>query len=226
MRTILISGGSEGLGKALAKQLAPKNKVIILARHKDKLEKTAQEIGCDWHICDVGEWEQVSKTVDQVLSKYGKIDVLINNAGLWIQDSLDQNDPNQIREVINANTLGTIYLAKAVIPNMKGLKSGWIINVISQAGTHAKAERTVYNASKWAITGFTRCLELELAPHGIKVSGIYPGQLRTSMFIKSGIKKSMDIAVDLEDVARTIEFILSFENTVNFPEIGIKHREG
>lgn len=219
MKTILISGGSDGLGKTIAKRLAKTHKVIILSPTEDKLRAVAQEIGCEYKVCDVSNYTQVEKAVNEI----GTVDCVINNAGLWIQGALDENDPARVQEVISVNTLGTINLTKAVIPGMKQRKSGLIINIISQAGLYAKAERSVYNASKWAITGFTKALQPELAPFGIGVTGLYPGMLKTEMFAKMGIEKDMAKGLDTEDVAKTIEFMLSFNSTTLFPEIGIKN---
>ena len=225
VKTVVISGGSSGLGKAIAKQLATNYKVIILARDETELNNAANDIGCDKYVCDVGDWQQVGETVKSITERYGQIDVLINNAGLWIQGPLDQNDWQKIDEVIRVNVLGVMYLSKAVIPKMKEQKTGWIINISSQAGISAKAERTVYYASKWAVTGFTKCLQPELAPHGIKVTGIYPGMMKTSLFKKAGIDKNLEKGINTEDIARVVEFILTFDNEVTFPELGIKHIE-
>lgn len=221
MKTILISGGSDGLGKAIAARLASNNKVIILPPTENKLKAAAEEIGCEYRVCDVRDYAVVEKIVQEI----GAIDCVINNAGLWIQGPLDKNDPQRIHEVLEVNTLGTINLTKAVIPGMKRQKSGLIINIISQAGLYAKAERSVYNASKWAITGFTKSIQPELAPFGIGVTGLYPGMLKTDMFNKMGIQKDMSKGLDTEDVAKTIEFMLSFDKPTLFPEIGIKHLE-
>jgi len=221
MKTILISGGSDGLGKAIAARLAPNNKVIILSPTEEKLKTVAEEIGCEYRVCDVRNYA----AVERVVNGLGSIDCLINNAGLWIQGPLDENDPQRIHEVLEVNTLGTINLTKAVIPGMKQQKSGLVINVISQAGLYAKAERSVYNASKWAITGFTKSIQSELAPFGIGVTGLYPGMLKTDMFSKMGIEKDMSKGLDTEDVAKTIEFMLSFDKPTLFSEIGIKHLE-
>jgi short-subunit dehydrogenase len=119
--------------------------------------------------------------------------------------------------------LGVIQLTRAVIPGMKQVGSGLIVNVISQGGLYAKAERAVYTASKWAITGFTKSIQPELAPHGIAVTGLYPGMMKTQMFAKLDIQKDMSKGLDTEEVAKTIEFLLSFDSTTNFPEIGIKN---
>jgi len=114
-------------------------------------------------------------------------------------------------------------MTKAVVPAMKQQKSGLIININSQGGLYAKAERSVYTASKWAVTGFTKAMQPELAPFGIAVTGIYPGMLKTDMFNKMGIDKDMSKGLDTKEVAKTVEFLLSFDTPTTFPEIGIKH---
>lgn len=225
-KVIVISGGSDGLGKSIAEQLSKKYKVVIISPTKDKLEKVSQEIGCDFKVCDVSNYNSVQDTVESILKKHGRIDCLINSAGVWIEGSLETNDSEKIKKAIDVNTIGTIFLTKAVIPQMKKQSSGRIINIISQAGLYAKAERSVYNASKWAITSFTKSMEAELKNYGIGVIGIYPGKMKTEMFSKMGIKKDMSDGLDTEDVAKTIEFILSFGDEITFPEIGIKNLKG
>lgn len=153
----------------------------------------------------------------------GPVDCVINNAGLWIEGPLDELDPARIHEVLEVNTLGTINLTKAVLPGMKQQKAGRIININSQAGLYTKAERGVYNASKWAITGFTKSLQEELAPFGIGVTGMYPGKLNTDLFKKAGNEKNMADALDPTEVAKTIEFILGLDDTTLFPEVGIQY---
>ena len=218
-KTIVITGGSDGLGKTIATKLAPNNNVIILSPNKDKLQVVADEVGCEYRICDVRDYTQVEKVIQGI----GHIDCLVNNAGLWIQGELDQDDPTRIHEVIEVNLLGVINMTKAVIPAMKRQESGLIININSQAGFYAKAERAVYNATKWGVTGFTKSIQPELAKYGIGVTGLYPGMLKTEMFSKMNIEKDMNKALDTEEVAKTIEFLLTFDNPTVFPEIGIKH---
>lgn len=219
MKTILISGGSDGLGKAMAAQLAQNHKVIILAQDAEKLQKAAEELGCDYQVCDVRDNAQI----EQAAQKVGAIDCLINNAGLWIQGPLEENDPQYIQKVLEVNTLGTINLTRAVLPAMKQQGSGLIINVISQGGLHAKANHSVYAASKWAITGFTKALQAELSPAGIGVTGLYPGKLKTDFFAKAGIEKNMSNGLDVAAVAKTVEFIVEADSPAVFPEVGIKH---
>ena len=220
-KTVVISGGSEGLGYATAKALVTDYNVYILAPTKDKLVNAAQELGCKYKVCDVSNWEQVSSVVREIQSESSSIDICINNAGLWIQDELDTNDPEYISKVLNVNTLGVMYLSKAVIPMMKKNSSGIILNVISQAGLHAKAQRTVYNASKWGVTGFTKSLYQELTPYGIKVLGIYPSLINTSMFKKMGFDRDMSGALDPSEVAGAIKFMLESKDSTAITELGM-----
>lgn len=221
-KVIVISGGSDGLGKTIAKRLSPQNNVIILSRSEEHLKKVSSELNCLYKVCDVSDWNKVEKTIEQIISEHGSIDCLVNSAGLWIEGKLEDNNAEEIKKVMEANTLGTIYLSKAVIPHMKAV-GGTIFNIISQAGFYAKAERSVYNTSKWALTGFTKSLEHEIAKDGIRVIGLYPGKMNTSMFLKAGIKKDVSDGLDPQDVAKTIEFVLSLNNSTTFPEIGIKN---
>lgn len=218
MKTILISGGSEGLGKAIAKKLAQDNDVIILARDEAKLKLVADEIGCRYVVGDVRDFTAMQKVCDEL----GAIDCLINNAGVWLQGPLDETGADRIQETIDTNVNGTISLTKAVMPRMKQQKRGLIINVISQGGLNAREGWPVYTASKWAITGFTKAMQQELEPFGIGVTGLYPATLNTEMFAKSGVPKDVSHALNPDDVAKTVEFIVSMDGKLQLPEMGIK----
>jgi NAD(P)-dependent dehydrogenase (short-subunit alcohol dehydrogenase family) len=218
VKTVLISGGSDGLGKAIAKQLAAKYHVVILATNENRLRDVAAEINCEYYVCDVRNYEQVTSTI----KKIGSIDYLINNAGIWLQGPLDETDPKRIQETLDTNTLGTIYLTKAVMPVMKVQKAGRIINVISQAGLNARAGWPVYIASKWAITGFTKSMQQELEPFGIGVTGLYPGTINTDMFAKAGVRKDVADALNPKEIAIAIEHILALNDTTSITELGFK----
>lgn len=222
-KVVFISGGSDGLGKEIARTLSPTCSVVIFSPTKEKLEKVAKELGCDFLVGDVSVYEDNTRGINEVVKKYGRVDCLVNNAGLWIEGELDANDPAQIEKVIKVNSLGVILLTKAVIPQMKKQKSGLIININSQSGFYAnKPGRSVYNATKWGITGFTKSLQPELAKYGIRVTGIYPGKMKTKLFEKAGIQKEMSDALEPKVVAEFIEFLLATKETTVFPEVGIK----
>lgn len=219
MKNIVITGGSDGLGKTLAENLSKDNKVTILATNEAKLKDVASGVGCDYYVCDVTDYTSVKA----ITEKIGKIDVLINCAGLWIQEELDTNDIDRIEEVVKVNLLGVINCSKAVIPEMKKNGDGLIININSQAGINHKAERVVYNATKWGVTGFTKSLQDELAKYGIRVTDVMPGMMKTDMFKKLNIEKNMANGVDTKEVARLIRFIIDMPADVMIPEVGIKN---
>lgn len=222
-KVIVITGASDGLGKTLTESLSKENNVIALATTEEKLQKVAEDNNCNYKVCDVSDYHQVEKCTNEIIEEFGKIDILINNAGLWIQEELEENDADRINAVIDVNLLGMIYMTKAVIPIMKSRQDGIIININSQAGINHKAERVVYNASKWGGVGFTKSLQDEVAKYGIRVTNILPGMLKTDMFNKMNIKKNMENGLDTKEVARLVEFIIDTPKDVMIPEVGIKN---
>lgn len=182
------------------------------------MKNVAKNLKCDYFTCDVSNYSQVEKMMNTI----GKIDVLINNAGLWIQEELDYNDFDRIKKVIEVNLLGVINCTKACLSTMKKF-GGNIININSQAGINYKKERVVYNASKWGVTGFSKSLEDEVKKYGIKVTDIMPGKMKTEMFKKMNIEKSMNDGLDTREVAKLIRFIITLPKDVNIPEVGIKN---
>ena len=223
MKTIVITGGSDGLGKTLTATFSKENNVIILATNEEKMNLVAKENNCSYKVCDVSDYEMVEKAISEIINEYSKIDVLINNAGLWIQEELDSNDSDSIKSVIEVNLLGTINVSKAVIPSMKANKDGLIININSQAGINHKAERVVYNAYKWGVTGFSKSLQDEVSKYGIRVTDVMPGMMKTEMFSRMNIEKNMANGLDTKQVARLIQFIMDTPSDVMIPEVGIKN---
>ena len=222
-KVIVITGGNDGLGKTLATSLSEDNKVIIMATNEEKLKDVASKNNCTYKVCDVKDYLLVESIVKDIINEFGKIDVLINNAGLWIQDELDTNDSDRIHNVVDVNLLGVINCSKAVIPYMKQKENGLIININSQAGINHKAQRTVYNATKWGVTGFTKSLQDEVSKYKIRVTNVMPGMMKTQMFSKLNIEKNMENGVDTKEVARLVRFIIDTPDDVVIPEVGIKN---
>jgi short-subunit dehydrogenase len=152
--------------------------------------------------------------------------VLVNNAGVWLEGPLDQLEPEAIRRTLEINTLGTINLTRAALPTLKQQGSGRIINVISGAGKNAKSQKSVYAASKFAVTGFSQALQAELAPAGIAVTAFFPGKLNTQMFAKAGIHKSMDNALDLKVAAGFLAQVVAADPTTQITDISLSHIDG
>lgn len=212
-KVIVITGGNSGLGKATAKILAKKHKVIILGKNVKEVEETTKELKCDGIICDVTDIEQVKNTFAQIIKKHKKVDCLINCAGIWIAGLVEENKPEDIKNTLLVNTFGTILTVNALVPQLKKQKYGRIINVSSSAGLNAKAERSVYGASKWAVTGFTKCIQLELAPHNISVVGFYPGFIHTNLFEKGKDKRiDFSTAMRVEQPAEALAYLVNADD--------------
>ena len=224
-KVIVITGGSEGLGKAIAKRLIKDNKVIIISNNEEKLKKTATEIQCDYVVCDVTNYKQIENAIDTILKKYINIDILINNAGVWLEGDLTENTFEKISNCIDVNTKGPIYMTKAVLPNMYKNKSGLIINVCSQASFDNDDYSVVYNASKWAMRGFNRAIQRDISKKGVKVTGFYPGFMQTNLFKKAGNDYDTSTGLEVEKVAKAIEYIINVDSDVIIPEMGIKDIE-
>ena len=219
MKHVLVTGGSDGLGKLAAQKLIAEGyTVTILARNPEKTKQVAEELGCKYVVADISNNAAVQAAIKQA----GDVDILINCAGTWILGELESNSSKDIETAIAANTLGTIYSTQAVIGGMKAHKRGRIINVISQAGLYGKAERSVYNASKWANTGFTKSMHAELKPHKLSVVGFYPGGMKTGLFAKVGDMKDRSTALDPAIAADALVYLCGLPDHVTVPEFGIE----
>ena len=223
-KNIIITGGSDGLGKAIAKQLI-NNNIIIVSKDEEKLISTSKELNCDYRVCDVTDYNQVDSTINSIINQYGKIDVLINNAGVWLAGDLTETDYERISNCIDVNTKGPIYMTKAVLKGMYERKEGLIINVCSQASFDNDDFSTVYNASKWAMRGFNRSIQKDASKKGVKVTGFYPGFMQTNLFKKAGNDYDTSTGLEVEKVAKAVEFIINCDNDVIIPEFGIKDIE-
>ena len=226
MRNIIITGGDDGLGKAIAKLLSEKNNIITISKTEENAMRISKEIpNAECYTCDITKPNEVARTIKTIIENQGNIDILINNAGVWLAGDLTENSYEQISNCIDVNTKGPIYMTKAVLPNMYEQGKGLIINVCSQASFDSDDFSTVYNASKWAMRGFNRSIQKDVSKKGIKVTGFYPGFMQTNIFKKAGNDYDTSIGLEVEKVARAIEFIINCDEDVIIPEFGIKDIE-
>ena len=197
--TALITGASQGIGKATARLFAENGyNLILTARTKDTLEATAAEIrGLGKQVLaissDVSDRSAVKALVNLGIERFQKIDVLINNAGVCMSAPMSETSIEDWEKIINVNLWGYIYTIDALLPHFIECQQGNIINVGSFGGKVPLPKMTAYCTSKFAITGLTETLRLELEPQGIHVSGIHPS-VTNSDFMERAIFRDRDSA--------------------------------
>jgi short-subunit dehydrogenase len=184
-RVVLITGASSGIGRCLALDLAARGAIVVgCGRSLERLEALSTELQRSSPKstvikCDVAQLDQVRAMVTNILSEFGKIDILINNAGVGMRKPFVETSISTIEEIIRINYLGTVYCTYEVLPSMIARRSGHIVNISSVAGKIGTLNVAGYCASKFAINGLSESLYHELAPLGINVSVICPGPVRT-----------------------------------------------
>lgn len=189
-RVAMITGGSKGLGYAMGAGLASAGAHIVLVnRNLEEGKEAAKMLENDYKIkaraysANVADLSELEKVVDSVVGEFGRLDVLINSAGINIRGAIDELSPDDFNKVMQVNVEGTWNACRAVTGQMKKQGSGKIINMASTLGLVGLANRTPYATSKGAVVQMTRALGLELAPFNINVNAICPGPFLTEMNI-------------------------------------------
>ncbi len=183
MRTALITGASGGIGSAIAQRLAADGFVPVLHgnAHMDGLQEQAAGLGGFAVQADFSDTAQVIAMAETVLKKVGRVDVLVNNAGLSLSGLLTDIRPAERRALFQVNVLSAIECTRELLPQMIHRKSGCILNISSMWGQVGASCEVDYSAAKAALIGFTKALAQEVAPSGIRVNCIAPGVIRTNM---------------------------------------------
>lgn len=183
----LITGASRGIGYAIAEAYAREGAIICLnARNADTLNEAAEQLRqggatVSAYACDVVDRAGVDAMVEQITAEYGRIDVLVNNAGIYIASPFMQYSIEDFSRVIDVNVHGVFHVTQSVLAGMIDRKAGKIVNIASTAGKWGSRNQSAYNASKHAIVGLTRCLGLEMIAHNINVNAICPFFVETDM---------------------------------------------
>ena len=175
-QVILITGASSGLGRSTAEYLVKKGHRVLGASRSEP-----EEIGFEWIPMDITSEESVREAVHLVLKKAGRIDVLINNAGLGIVGPLEETSDELVRKVFNTNVMGTLRVCRAVIPIFREQRSGLILNISSIAAEMGLPFRGIYSASKASLEILTETLSMELKEFNIRVCSVLPGDIATSI---------------------------------------------
>ncbi len=238
-KVAIITGASSGIGAATAIALAEAGaRVAISARRLDRLETLARRItaagGQAMSIAaDVADEAQVREMLSQTQSALGRVDILINNAGVALLGPIDGADTEDWRRMMNLNVMGLMYATHAVLPVMKTQGEGHIVNVSSLAGRIANAGTAVYNASKWAVGAFSEALRKEVYRDNIRVSIVEPGVVATEIYdnitnpqvreqTKAYVQSQTGKPLQPEDIAAAIVYAVTQPSHVNVNEILIR----
>ena len=227
-KVVLVTGATRGIGKQIAITFAKEGYDIAINYRKEneELENTKKEIDEIGVKClavqgDVSCFEDCERFIKEIINEYGKIDVLVNNAGITKDTLLMRMKKEDFESVINVNLVGTFNVTKNVIPYMMKAKSGRIINISSVVGVSGNAGQTNYSASKAGIIGFTKSLAKEIASRNILVNAVAPGFIETNMtdVLKDEVKEAISKQIPLnrmgkaEDVANVVKFLASEDSS-------------
>lgn len=184
-KACIVTGGASGMGAAFASIVAAEGgKVLVVDLNDDLGEKFASSLGdaAAYKRCDVSNQDDVEAATEAAVARFGRVDVLFNNAGIGGMGSTIDTTPELWRKVLEVDLFSVFYFAKAVIPHMKTVGGGAIVNNASISGLAGDFGMSSYNAAKGAIVNYTKNLALDLAAHGIRVNAICPGAIDTPLF--------------------------------------------
>lgn len=187
-KVTLITGASRGIGRAAAVMFARAGSHVAINYRND--QKAAEEVKTAVEAngvrallvrADVSDKSRVDAMMHDVIDTFGRIDIVVNNAGVWIHNPIDEMTEERLKETVGINLLGTFYVCMAAVPHMKKQGSGNIINISSTAGQRGEAFYSPYGATKGGVISLTKSLAPELAPHHIRVNCVAPGWVETDM---------------------------------------------
>lgn len=210
----LVTGGGRGIGAAIAARLAEMGaECVICGRSRAPLQTAAREIQrqggkCEAEECDVSRWEEVERLAQRIRSRHGRLDVLVNNAGVGSFNApLHQTPAEEWEQILNTNLRGVYHMIRAFAPMMIAAGSGDIVNISSLASKNALPNGAAYAASKWGLNGLSYSVAEELRSHGIRVTVICPGSTQTQLGPHTG--KDPGKMLQPGDVAHVVAMVVS-----------------
>ncbi len=224
-KVALVTGGAGGLGGEICKVLSQEGATVVIADIRgDKAGKLAAELNEQGNkaqpmALDLCNEKQVEDAVAGILSAYGRLDVLVNNAAVDKTVSVEELSVEDWDQIIATNLRGPFLLSKYSLPVMKKQGSGYIVNIVSTASKRAWPNASGYHASKWGLLGLSHALHTEARPHGVKVSAVIAGGMRTPFLLDRFSDIDQSTLQDPHNVAETIRFLLSQPAETVIPEI-------
>ncbi len=212
-RAAIVTGGSKGIGRAIAQALASAGcDVTIAARTAADVERVAGELGragpgkVRGQAADVARYEDCRRLIAAAVDAFGRLDVLVNNAGVGLFAPVAEMAPDDWDRTIATNLNGMFYCAHEALPHLRRSGAGWILNIGSLAGKNAFPGGAAYNASKFGVIGFSEALMQEVRYDGVRVSYIMPGSVATEF----GLGGEQDWKIQPEDIAQVVLDLLAF----------------
>lgn len=225
-KVAIVTGASKGIGAEFSKMLIENGtEVYGLARSEDKLNELRQKLGDNFHpvIMDVTKAEQLEKWVNSTFNRNHQPDILINNAGVMYSANVEDLPLQNWHQMMNVNLNGIYYLTRLIVPLMKeNDNTCHIINIASIAGLLGNPEISGYNASKFAVRGFSEALFKELRYDGIKVTCVFPGSINTDLFDKIEGFENHPNMMKTTDISSTVKFLLETDDNYLINEITMR----
>lgn len=225
--TAIITGGSRGIGLRTAALLCEQgHRVVLVSRNAESLRKAVASLPAGQALAapaDVASLEDVRRVVTQTLDWSGRIDVLVNNAGIASTGLVEHFSPDAWDAIIATNLTAVFLCSKAVLPQMRRQRSGLIVNVVSGAGRQGYPGWSAYCASKFGVVGFAQALREEVRVDGIRVSNIFPGSVDTQIWetFPNTFDRRQMLAVD--DVAGSIAWLVAQPATVWVDDLTVNY---
>ncbi|HXR83254.1 MAG TPA: SDR family oxidoreductase [Hanamia sp.] len=224
-KVILVTGGGQGLGAAICKTMAEDGaKVIAVDVNENKLQNVVKEItdaggNIKSYSMNVADEKNVQDVINEIIKDYGKIDVVINNAGIDYTKSIEEITYDEWNKVVSVNLTGPFNVSKSVYPFMKKNGSGHIVNITSTAAKRAWPNASAYHASKWGLLGFSHALHSEARKDNIKVTALVSGGMQTPFILERFPEVDPNVLQDPKNVAETIKYVLCQPAETVIPEV-------
>jgi len=219
---ILVTGGGRGLGAAIAQSLAAAGAHVVVGDlDKDLATKVASDLGgrSMGLRLDVGNEDDVQQALDLTVRELGGLDAVVNNAGTDYTLSVEEMTPEQWDRVMATNLRGPFLVSKYALPILKESRRGHIVNIASTAAKRCWPNASAYHASKWGLLGFTHALHTEARPHGVKVTAVISGGMRTPFLLDRFPDIDVNTLQDPKNVADTVRYVLTQPEETVIPEI-------